>query len=249
MTLNEVYNKQQDTAQQLYTSFDSRFDAVFANIISLATARLSGLNANDVLEYELVWQEILSEAGYYELVSEYVDISFDDVYDNTLKAFSTVGLATAFTESDLTKINILKSMHKEFFLKIGDDIGLTVKKHLYNYAISDASVSQMALNISKDIKDTGLAKYSKTYARTAITNYQQEVINVRSADEDGVWVYVGVSDGKTRPFCSKLLRANKYYTTAEKNKYERDEDREFNCRHRFYLVSKDWAEDENYEKA
>jgi len=249
MTLDEVYNKQNQTAQQLYTSFDSRFDTVFANIISLATSRLSGLSIDDVLQYEIVWQEILDESGYYDLVSEYIDISFDDVYDDTLKAFSVVGLSTAFTEADLTKISILKGMHKEFFDKMANDIGLTVKKQLYNYAIADASVNQMAVNIAKDIQDTGLAKYSKTYARTSITNYQQEVINVRSADEAGVWIYMGVVDGKTRPFCRRLMNSYKYYTTAQKNKYERDEDREFNCRHRFYLVSKGWAENENYEKA
>lgn len=249
MTLNEVYNKQQETATQLYTSFDSRFDTVFANIISLATARLGAISIDDVLQYELVWQQILDEAGYYELVSDYINVSFDDVYIDTLKAFDVVGLSTAFTEADLTKINILKSMHQEFFVKLGDDIGLTVKKQLYNYSVAGASIDQMAVNIKRDIQDTGLAKYSKTYARTSITNYQQEVINVRGADEDGVWVYVGVSDGKTRPFCSRLLRANEYYTTGQKNRLERDEDREFNCRHRFYLVSKEWADRENYKKA
>lgn len=249
MTLNEVYNKQQETATQLYTSFDSRFDTVFANIISLATARLGAISIDDVLQYELVWQQILDEAGYYELVSDYINVSFDDVYIDTLKAFDVVGLSTAFTEADLTKINILKSMHQEFFVKLGDDIGLTVKKQLYNYSVAGASIDQMAVNIKRDIQDTGLAKYSKTYARTSITNYQQEVINVRGADEDGVWVYVGVSDGKTRPFCSRLLRANEYYTTSQKNRLERDEDREFNCRHRFYLVSKEWADRENYKKA
>jgi len=248
MSLDSIYQRQNDTASEMLRNFDDKFADVLEKINSLASFSLKGLDDRDILEYDLIWSQILEQAGYYKLVAEYVDISFDDVYDDILVAFDSVGLATAFTEADLIKINILKSMHKEFFVKLGNDVGLTVKKQLYNYTLANASLEQIASNIRADIENTGLAKYSRTYARTAVGNYQQEVINIRSADEDGVWVYVGVDDGKTRPFCHNLLKQRKYYTTQQKNRLERDEDREFNCRHRFYLVSKDWAEDENYEK-
>lgn len=249
MTLQQVYDNQQSTATQLTTSFDSRFDDVFARIVSLAQARLGGMSVDDVLQYELIWSEILDESGYYELVSDYVNVGFDDVYGDVLKAFDVAGLSTVFTESDLDKITILKSLHSDFFVKLGNDIGSTVKKQLYNYSLADASLAQMATNIKKDIEDANLKKYATTYARTAITEYQQEVINVRSADLDGVWVYQGVVDGRTRPFCRRVMNAYKYYTTAQKNRLERDDEREFNCRHRFYLVSKEWAENEGYKKA
>lgn len=247
MTLGQVYSNQNRTATQLTTSFDVEFDRVFARVVATAQARLGGMSETDILAYDLVWAEVLDEAGYYDLVDDYIDVSFDDVYDDTLKAFNTVGLSTAFTEDDLVKIQNLKTLHKEFFYKIGADIGLSVKKNLYSYAIAGASLAQITQNIRVDIEDSGLKRYASTYARTAITNYQQEVINTRSSDLDGVWIYEGVVDSKTRPFCRRLMNRGNFYTDSEKNKLENDSDREYNCRHRFYKVSKEWAKDNGYK--
>lgn len=249
MTLQSIYEQQQNTAVQLTTTFDSRLDRVLSDIVTIAQVKLNGLTQDDIIQYEYIWQQVLEESGYYQLVTEYVDQSFDDIYDDVLKGFEAGGITTAFTQSDLQNIQVLKNMHKQFFVKLGDDIGLTVKKNLYNYALSNASMEQMAINIRNDIQDSGLAKYSKTYARTAITEYQQEVINSRSQDIDGVWIYEGVVDDATRPFCRRLMGDNNYYTDSQKSRLEGDPDREFNCRHRFYLVSKEWAENAGYQKA
>jgi hypothetical protein len=138
-------------------------------------------------------------------------------------------------------------MKRDFFVRIGDDVGLSVKRELYKYAISDASVDTMTSGIATTLKDSNLAKYSQTYARTAIGEFQQEVIDLRSADiDDGVWIYVGVNDGRTRDFCRRVLNRKECYDDGEKSKIAGDQDRAYNCRHKFYKITKERAEERGH---
>ena len=139
-------------------------------------------------------------------------------------------------------------MKRDFFIRLGDDVGLSVKRELYKYVISDASLDDMATGIAQTLEGSNLAKYSQTYARTAIKDFQQEVIDLRAADiDEGVWVYVGVSDGRTRDFCRNVLKRNRYYNDSDKNRIENDQDRAYNCRHRFYKMDKQEAEANGYK--
>jgi hypothetical protein len=139
-------------------------------------------------------------------------------------------------------------MKRDFFIRLGDDVGLSVKRELYKYVISDASLDTMTAGIAETLTGSNLAKYSQTYARTAIKDFQQEVIDLRAADiDEGVWVYVGVNDGRTRRFCRNVLKRNRYYDDSDKSRIENDQDRHYNCRHRFYKMSIEEAEDSGYK--
>lgn len=247
-TLDAIHNQSQADIDRFIKQFDGEVEKVFERVRRIAQANLSGLSPDDVLEYEFIWREALREAGYYQVVNDLIDTQFDSIYAGTLQSFETGGLSTAFTTDDATKIQMLKQMKRDFFIRLGDDVGLAVKRELYKYVISDASVDTMATGIANTLEGSNLAKYSKTYARTAIKDFQQEVIDLRAADiDEGVWVYVGVNDGRTRDFCRNVLKRNRCYNDSQKSRIENDPDREYNCRHRFYKMSKEEAEANGYK--
>jgi len=247
-TLDAIYNQSQKEVDAFILQFEGEVEKVFERVKRISQSKLAGLSQDDVLKYEFIWRESLQEAGYYELVNDLIDKQFDSVYSGTIKAFDAGGLKTAFTAQDAQKIQILKQMKRDFFIRLGDDVGLSVKRELYKYAISDASIDTMTTGIAQTLEGSNLAKYSKTYARTAVQEFQQEVIDLRAADiDDGVWVYVGVSDGRTRDYCRNVLKRNKFYDDGDKNRIENDQDRAYNCRHRFYKMDKQEAEANGYK--
>lgn len=247
-TLDAIYNQSQSEVDAFVSQFDGEIEKVFERVRRIAQANLAGLGQDDILQYEFIWRESLKEAGYYVLVNDLIDTQFDSIYSGTLKAFEAGGLKTAFTVQDAQKIQILKQMKRDFFIRLADDVGLSVKRELYKYAISDASIDTMTVGIAQTLEGSNLAKYSKTYARTAVQEFQQEVIDLRSADiDEGVWIYVGVNDGRTRDFCRNVLKRNKFYDDSAKNRIENDQDRAYNCRHRFYKISEERAEERGYK--
>ncbi len=247
-TLDAIYNQTQGDVDKFVSQFDGEMEKVFERVRRIAQANLAGLSQEDVLQYEFVWRQSLQEAGYYTLVNDLIDTQFDSIYSGTLQAFEAGGLSTAFTADDATKIQILKQMKRDFFIRLGDDVGLSVKRELYKYVISNASVADITAGIAQTLDGSNLSKYANTYARTAIKDFQQEVIDLRAADiEDGVWVYVGVSDGRTRDFCRNVLKRNRYYDDSDKSRIENDQDRAYNCRHRFYKMDKQEAEANGYK--
>lgn len=247
-TLDAIYNQSQADIDKFIKQFDGEVEKVFERVRRIATANLSGLSPDDVLQYEFVWRESLQQAGYYNLVNDLIDTQFDSTYSGILQYFEAGGLATAFTADDAKKIQILKQMKRDFFIRLGDDVGLAVKRELYKYVISDASVDTMATGIAQTLEGNNLAKYSKTYARTAAQNFRQEVIDLRASDiEDKVWVYVGPNDGKTRDFCRRVIKDNKCYNDSDKSKIATDSDRAWNCRHDFVAMDKEEARFNGYK--
>ena len=105
------------------------------------------------------------------------------MYQGTVNSFTAGGFDKAmFTADDAVKIQMLKNMKRNQFIRLADDIGLTVKRELYKYAISDASLVDMTKGIAQTLAGSNLAKYSKTYALTAIGEFQQELIDLRAKD-------------------------------------------------------------------
>ena len=247
-TLDAIYNQTQGDVDKFVSQFDGEMEKVFERVRRIAQANLAGLSQEDVLQYEFVWRQSLQEAGYYTLVNDLIDTQFDSIYSGTLQAFEAGGLSTAFTADDATKIQILKQMKRDFFIRLGDDVGLSVKRELYKYVISNASVADITAGIAQTLDGSNLSKYANTYARTAIKDFQQEVIDLRAADiEDGVLVYVGGIDCRTRDFCRNVLKRNRYYDDSDKSRIENDQDRAYNCRHRFYKMDKQEAEANGYK--
>ena len=246
-TLDTIYNQEKNRIDGFIKQFDDEAEEVFKRVQLIAQSKLAGLSPDDILNYEFAWRDTLKEAGYYDLVNNLVDDQFNEMYKGTVDVFSEGGYETMFTADDAKKIQILKQMKRDQFIRFADDIGLEVKRELYKYSISDASLVDMTAGIAQTLADSSLAKYSKTYALTAIGEFQQELIDLRAKDVGaGVWVYVGVNDGATRDFCSGLLVNNLCYNDERKNELERNPKRAYNCRHRFYKMKKEEAKANGY---
>jgi hypothetical protein len=247
-TLDSIYNQEQDRIDGFIKQFDGEAEEVFKRVQRIAQAQLAGISTDDILNYEFAWRDSLKQAGYYDLVNDLIDKQFDQMYQGTVNSFTAGGFDKAiFTADDAVKIQTLKNMKRNQFIRLADDVGLTVKRELYKYAISDASLVDMTKGIAQVLKDSNLAKYSKTYALTAIGEFQQELIDLRAKDVgDGVWVYVGVNDSATRQYCSGLLAKNKCYNDSKKNELEGNPKRRYNCRHRFYKMKKEEAKANGY---
>ena len=247
-TLDSIYNKEQGRIDGFINQFDGEAEEVFKRVKRIAQAQLAGLSTDDILNYEFAWRDSLKQAGYYDLVNDLIDKQFDQMYQGTVNSFTAGGFDKAmFTADDAVKIQMLKNMKRNQFIRLADDVGLTVKRELYKYAISDASLVDMTKGIAQTLEGSNLAKYSKTYALTAIGEFQQELIDLRAKDVGkGVWVYVGVNDGATRKYCAHLLSDNKCYNDSKKNELEGNPKRRFNCRHRFYKMKKEEAKANGY---
>lgn len=201
------------------------------------------------LEYDYKLQQYLNEAGYYKAVNNLVDNGFDVVYSNIADASSVGGIGVTFSQADLVTINSLKQLTFDAYNALANETIATLKSNLYKYSLSNYTTKDIANNMRQALSTSGLAKYSNTYALTAISDYTQSVIDYKSKDtSEGVWIYVGVLDDKTRPFCACTLKQKKYYDDIEKNKIQNDPRRRWNCRHTMWKVSQDYAENNNYHE-
>ena len=237
-TLDEIYNQERGKIDGFVSQFDAESEKVFKRVQGLAVAGLAGLSQDDILSYDLKWRDVLRDAGYYKMVNQLVDSNFNELFKGTRQAFKAGGYDALFTADDINKIQILKQLHRDEFIRLAEDAGLQIKRDLFRYSIADTSLSDITANILEQLGDSDLAKYSKTYALTAVGDYQQAVIDVMAKNVgEGKWVYVGVNDGVTREFCKGILAENKAYTESEMNAIKGDSRRDYNCRHKFYKMN------------
>lgn len=247
-TLDEIYNQEKKKTDSAVNKFNKKSDKVFKRVQALAVVGLAGLSPNDILSYDLKWREVLRDSGYYDMVNELVDKDFNKLFKGTREAFSAGGYDALFTTDDANKIQALKQLHREEFARLAENTGLEIKTELFKYSIADTPFEDVTAGILAKLEDTDFARYSKTYALTAIGDYQQTVIDVMAKDVgEGVWVYVGVNDDATRPYCKDILSKNKHYNESEMNRLKSDSRRDYNCRHRFYKMKKEEAEESGYQ--
>lgn len=249
-TLDEIYNQEKKKIDASVSKFNNESDKVFKRVQSLAVVGLAGLSPDSILEYDLRWREILRDSGYYDMVNELVDKDFNQLFKGTREAFSAGGYDALFTEDDANKIHALKQLHRDEFARLAENTGLEIKTELFKYSIADTALADVTAGILEKLEDTDFARYAKTYALTAIGDYQQTIIDVMAKGVgEGVWVYVGVNDDVTRPYCKQILQDNKYYTESEMNRLKSDGRRDYNCRHRFYKMKLKEAEEIGYQNS
>lgn len=244
--LDNIYNQLDAKIDIEVDLFNREIISVLKKTEALALVRLKDLDQSNVLQYDLIWRDILNEAGYYDLIRSYVNSSYDSIYKDLNAMFAEVGLSAALSSDDIQALNALKQIDIQYFAALGDDVGLTLKRKLANYVVGGLSADDLALQLKRDLSNTDLERYANTYAQTSISKYNQSVINMKSQEFDGVHIYVGVNDSKTRDFCKCVLNQNKYYNNADKIQLENDSRRQYNCRHLFLKVSQEYAIDNGY---
>jgi len=229
------------------SKFNNRFDKVALNMQTLINERIINNNLSG-LQFDATWQTIMRDSGYNTIVSDFVDNSYDVVYKDIAKAFNSVGFSITFTEEDLINIEALKRVDLEYFTGLSADAGNTIKRNLLKYELANLNVAELTTNISRDLQGTNLDRYARTYAETAISVFNQSVIDMKAQDtSEGVWIYVGVNDGKTRDFCKGLLLKRDYYNDASKIQIQNDSRRRWNCRHQLYKIPKESAVADGYK--
>lgn len=221
--------------------FNRELETILITVQEMVAVRAVEL-ISDPLQFDYAMQQILVESGYYNLVNDFIDNSYDKNYAQITALFESSGLAATFSADDIANIRNIKTLDLDFFRDIGNQASQRLKADLYKYSLSDMKKTTMVANIKESLADTSLVKYSNTYAETAISNFNQSLIDLKSADVTGeVYIYRGVTDKKTRKFCRCLVSARKYYDKDEANKIKNDKRRQYNCRHLITPVSMEYA--------
>ena len=245
------HNQQEELINVIIDSFDKDIENTLAFVEKTLNDILLeyGVNERTALDFQILFQDALTRAGYYDKVNDLIDNKFDEIYKLIKEGFREGNLAITYTADDLSKISALKEIQLNQFNSLVSEASTSIQKSLYKYTLSNASLTDIVDQLKLDFKDTPLYKYSTTLAQTAIGDFQQSVIDLKAQDldeEDFVWVYEGDIDDKTRDFCKCILSQKNYYNDSQKNQLQRAPQRKYNCRHRLRPMSFEKAIRLNY---
>ena len=245
-----LHDEQQRLVEKILSSFDGRLSQVIARIERLLNRYIISvdLSTKNALRFEVEFDKILSESGYYDLVNSMIDSDYDDMFSLITQGFAAGGLAAQFRAEDLQRVMALKALQSNQFSVLATSAGESLKQNLFKYVLSNYTLDDMQRQLMIDFRGTNLVRHSKTLAVTSIKEFQESMIDIGADGLKGVWVYVGVRDSKNRDLCACILDKNGYYTEEEKNRLQYDPRRRYNCRHRFRMVSEDYAKQSGYTK-
>lgn len=245
-----LHNEQQKKIEQILSTFDGKMSKVVAEIERLLNRYMlsNTLNTKTALGFDMAFNEILKRAGYYDLVNQMIDSDYDELFSLVSDGFAAGGLASTYTSGDLSRVIALKTLQTNRFTIIGTTAGTSLKENLYKYVLSNYTLEDMQTQLIKDLQGTNLVKHSRTLANTSIKEFQESMIDIASDGLDGVWVYVGVRDSANRDLCACILDKHSYYNDNDKNLLQYANERRYNCRHRFRMVTEEYAKNEGYSK-
>ena len=246
-----LHDEQQKAVEQILSSFDGRMSQVIAQIERLLNRYLltTDISTTNALRFDVEFNKILQQSGYYDLVNKMIDSDYDELFGLISEGFNAGGLAISYTADDLSRVMALKALQANQFSVVGTTAGTSLRENLFKYVLSNYTLEDMQAKLIQDFQGTNLVRHSRTLANTAIKEFQESMIDIAAEGLGGVWLYVGVKDSKNRDFCRCVLDKNAYYDDKEKNKLKYDEERRFNCRHRFRMVTEDYAKVSGYTKS
>ncbi|MFZ9243193.1 MAG: hypothetical protein ACO295_08325, partial [Sediminibacterium sp.] len=248
MTLDDIQESLAGLQDKQLDKFQKEVEKALVRLQSLVDVNLAE-DLSNPLEYDFKMQQYLNESGYYKAVNNLIDDGFDVVYSNISDAFTAGGIAITYTQDDLVKLNALKQLTFDKYNALANETITTLKADIYKYSLSNYTKNDIASSIRQSLQNSGLARYSNTYALTSISDYTQGVIDYKSNQADkGVWIYKGVLDSKTRPFCRHTLEEHRAYNDVEKQKIQSNPLRRWNCRHILLKVSEEYAIEKGYMK-
>jgi len=241
----DMIKKINDVIDKELIGFDKGFKEVLEKI-KLGAVNLSYQDSYLELQKEL--NDLLESSGYYDLINNFINKSYDKNYQNIKKLFDVGGLTLGWGANDEDIFKAFKLIDRKFWEIEGSSFANTINKNLMIYGITDMIKEDMAKNLIENMKDTSLVKYANTYAETAISSYNQNIMDEKAKDLEAVYIYTGVLDKKTRKFCRCVLEQKSYYDKSDKDVIKNDKKRKWNCRHIIMPVSVEYAEKNGYTK-
>lgn len=245
-----LHDEQQRLVEQILSSFDGNLSKVIAQIERLLSRYIlsTDLSTKNALQFDVEFDKILTQSGYYDLVNKMIDSDYDNMFALITEGFAAGGMAMQYTSADLSRVMALKALQSNQFSVVGSTAGTALKQNLFKYVLSNYTLEDMQRQLIVDFQGTNLVRHSRTLAVTSIKEFQESMIDIGADGLQGVWVYTGVRDSKNRDLCACILDNNGYFTEEQKNRLQYDPRRTFNCRHRFRMVSEDYAKETGYSK-
>ncbi len=228
--------------------FSDDIDSIISEVSSLITRWMidNDISKTTALNFDIVVDEMLTRAGYYDKINQFIDEDYDKLYPMIQQSFALSGVVMTYTTVDLENIMALKALDKNKFSVLASTAGTSLRESLTKYAISNYDSIDIQNALVDEFQGTNLVRHSKTIADSSISQFHQSVMNIKAEEfPDLVWWYAGPNiDKVTREFCECIQKAKRYYTKAEKLTMERNPKRKYNCRHHFDPVTEEYAIDE-----
>ena len=153
----------------------------------------------------------LDSAGYNQLTKEYI-ASYDAVIKDMQEYYNEIGLKK-FVQADIDKIIALKDISLGQFEGLASNAVQTIRQQVSKVALSGGRFNDAVANIAKSL--TGeFEAYSRTYAKTAITDFAATVNKIKS-EESGIkkYRYDGHLQDNSRDCCREWM--GNAYTSEE----------------------------------
>lgn len=193
-------------------------------------------------EDEFEKDAVLAELRFTQLPSGVTEVlaEIEDIYAGELQNLS--GRFTINPEDVDTTLQVIKSERDT--MKAAAVQSLT--KLSTSLALDAVSTIGAAVALSVD----PLVNVSGTVLHTNVSGYRSalEIRKAQEVDDEPLFAYIGPNDDRTRPFCSKVLRANKLYSLEEIKALDEDKDVQltpvfvygggYNCRHRWIYTKR-----------
>jgi len=186
-------------------------------------------------------RDVLTKAGYDDLA----DTATVGALERMTEAMAHLRVAqqvSAFTSSDLTRIEALKELARMDVLAKGDEIGIAVWRSVLQGLYSQRKPIDIIEDLA-DALDKDMAEASTLYdTGTSIFGRQVEAMKAGN-DPEALYLYAGPVDLKLRPFCKQHV--GKVYNRAEIDKMDNGQLPNvfltcggFACRHSLIAISK-----------
>lgn len=163
-----------------------------------------------------IWPRLLAalaEAGYDLAAKTYLD-KYADVVDLVKTTYEVQGIKAAFTTVSREAAIAARSIDLEMFKVIGHTAMREVQRSIRQAVVYERDFSAFVEDLKPtitgtDVRGSALANRAKTFANTAIGQFDAIVTGV-IGDEAGItlYKYSGPRDGITRPWCAARLAHN-----------------------------------------
>ena len=242
------YKEQEKLIDNILNTFEGDMARIILEMERLIQRFMfnTNLSTKEILDFTIMFNEALVNTGYYEAVNKMVGSDYDKLLPLVIDSYKMGGFITAYTADDLTTVMALKALEANKFSVMASSSATTLRDNLYRYSLGSFTKEDMTAQLIEDFRGTNISRYANTLANTAITEFNQSVVDTKAEGLDGVWVYIGVFDSVTRDYCKCILKKKHYYTREEKAVMQNDYKRKYRCRHIFKMVTPEWAELHGY---